>query len=96
MRSRCSPTGMVAARPALPLNTLLGIGEEAVEKPLEPLVPLPVVANAKPRVAAAERNSHVPVAINGADVRNHLAEVLIQRFRVARKLHAGEKVRPDA
>ncbi|MFT3881635.1 MAG: hypothetical protein QM703_18475 [Gemmatales bacterium] len=61
-------TGMVAARPALPLNALLGLREEGAEKPLEPLVPLPVVANAKPRVAAAERNSHVPVAINGADV----------------------------
>ncbi|HQR09520.1 MAG TPA: hypothetical protein PLN21_22040 [Gemmatales bacterium] len=61
-------TGMVAARPALPLNTFLGFGEEVSEKPLEPLVPLPVVASAKSRVAAAERNSHVPVAINGADV----------------------------
>lgn len=58
-------TGMVAARPALPLNTLLGLGEETGT--LEPLVPLPAIANAKPRVAAAERNSHVPIAINGAD-----------------------------
>jgi len=62
-------TGMVAARPALPLNTLLGLSEEVgVERPLEPLVPLPVLANAKPRVGAAERTSHVPVAINGAEV----------------------------
>ncbi len=58
-------TGMIAARPALPLNTLLGLGEETGT--LEPLVPLPAIANAKPRVAAAERNSRVPIAINGAD-----------------------------
>lgn len=58
-------TGMLAARPALPLNTLLGLGEET--RTVDTLVPLPVLANAKPRVAAAERNSHVPVAINGVD-----------------------------
>ena len=38
-------TGMVAARPALPLNTLLGLGEETGT--LEPLVPLPMVGNAE-------------------------------------------------
>ena len=58
-------TGMVAARPALPLNVFLGLGEES--SPNEPVVPLPPVAAAKMRIAAPERNSHVPVATNGAE-----------------------------
>lgn len=58
-------TGMVAARPALPFNALLGLGEEPSVN--EAIVPLPPVKAVKTRIAAPERMSHVPLAINGVD-----------------------------
>ncbi len=58
-------TGMVASRPILPFNVFLGMGEEA--RPNEPVVPLPVLATAKPRVAAPDRTTKLAIASNGAD-----------------------------
>ena len=34
--------------------------------------------------------------VNGAGVRCHLAEILIQRFRITGELHAGKEVGPDS
>lgn len=66
--------GMLAARPSLPLNVLLGLGNEttpveriAPNKPNESITPLPVVANNKARIPAPERTSRTTVATNGAD-----------------------------
>jgi hypothetical protein len=58
-------SAMIAGRPTLPFNVFLGLGEE--KKPNEPIVPLPVLANSKPRVAAPDRTTKVAVASNGAD-----------------------------
>src|SRR5512141_2203622 len=45
-----------------------------------------------------QRRDHVRVqgGIEGARIGSDLAEVLVQRLRVAGELHAWEKVRPDA
>ena len=58
-------SGMVAARPALPFNVLLGLGEET--GPNEALMPLPPVKAVKTRIAAPDRTTRVPIAVNGAD-----------------------------
>lgn len=57
--------GMMASRPGMPMNWLMSLGQES--QPNEPVVPLPVLSKAQPRVPAAERNAHMPLGVNGAE-----------------------------
>lgn len=76
-------TGMVAARPTLPFNVLLGIGEEPAAS--DSIVPLPPVVAAKTRISAPERNSHLPVATNGADAMGMFLQLIgNEEWRITR------------
>ncbi|MFO0816262.1 MAG: hypothetical protein U0796_23835 [Gemmatales bacterium] len=62
-------SGLVASRPALPFNVLLGLGDEPTA-PVEantPIAPLPALVVRKNRLPAPERTSRAAVAMNGAD-----------------------------